>query len=513
MAFCPKQCGSIGRLVHFHKVSLFLFTILFIGIIAFTLQSQAQDQYVPFEDNYPDTGKTTSAPAASSQTQPSSFSGNIVSAIRGSEAPESLDTSAVVNPAQQLIMMQKQMEIIGAEKLPELISTYQSSQQLCKDKQFNAETFCLEHLSPDITKGAAAINTILSGLTTSTSNNCSKIGSAMDLAKGAFSAFGLNCGAQKLMCDSACGKAKTALTQIQSIAEKAEVNPNNPVCMSGEYELMSCLQSFKNTVDPIKVSLKNAVKQELIVSDKRSVAGKVKTCAGYIVPLASSALGIVSMIQKAKEANKCQDDTAATNIAQPTTPILDCSLPENAQMVTCICKNNPRSAGCGTNTTAPQTAKFGGSSASITSTSGTDSGANLSMAGGDPGITQGEFKSSGSSSSPGGASGGGSGLLGGSGSSGGAESGGSGKAGVASKKLNTNIYSSEGGGGGGSMGYGRGVSSTSSMQQYLPGGAKDPTIVANSASKQISSPAGRDNWQKISERYSTSRPSLLGGGE
>jgi hypothetical protein len=125
-----------------------------------------------------------------------------------------------------------------------------------------------------------------------------------------------------------------------------------------------------------------------------------------------------------------------------------------------------------------------------------------------------------SSGSGGGSSGtSGSGGIGGLGSSASQPTAADRKAGAADaskSKLNTNILSGYDGGGGGGGSRGGGGSSSNKDSQYnayLPGGAKDPSrgIASKTfANGEITGSGSKSNWEKVHERYTDNKPTLLG---
>lgn len=409
----------------------------------------------------------------------------------------------------RLNMMGSKGEILNYEPFLAAQKNYEASWNTCVQNQNTAETWCLEQFSPDIKNGAAGIAAILSGVSmqASTADSCSKIGNAANIAKTAFAGFATNCGIQKKRCDSACGAAKAALAKMQTSASQIRVQ-----FVTAGSEAPEINSDRMSRFDAWKTAMTTELAKELKPDDKKSIAGKAKTCASYVAVLSAGAAGLLSALNSAKAAGKCNENTSAS-AAMNLGAELDCSRPENAEKVDCICKNNPRSPGCllsiaGTNSTSTF-----GSPNSVTSTPGAGDARKpeVSLGGtGDPGVAQGVAGSSGGGGLPGAPSGGGGGLGGGSGFGG--EGGGYGRGDGVIKKINTNIYSGENGGGGwsGSGGGGsRNIAGNSQLKAYLPGGSKDPTLGAI-ATKEVSSPAGRSNWEKVTQRYKDNKPSLLG---
>jgi hypothetical protein len=80
--------------------------------------------------------------------------------------------------------------------------------------------------------------------------------------------------------------------------------------------------------------------------------------------------------------------------------------------------------------------------------------------------------------------------------------------------LNTNILSDYDGGGGGARGSGGGGSGGGSgYNAYMPGQRKDPSRALasqNAISSQVTSAGSKSNWEKVTERYTENKPTLMG---
>jgi hypothetical protein len=317
---------------------------------------------------------------------------------------------------------------------------------------------------------------------------CSKMNKAMNIVQTGLTAYSAACGTTKVMCDSACGKASQILVEIRTAAKAIKPLPTPA---SG----VTCAANF--TGDFFK-KVEGILSQETETGDEKAVATKKKTCSGYAASLASAGVGIVQAITSAKQAHACDQKVQAADI---DTGKLDCSKAENAAMPQCICEKNPRATGCSGEVTGNVSSFTGGAKGN----NGATPSSSMSLTGsggktGPDGLQKGDTGGGGGVGAP---VGGTAGNL-----DGGHGVGDAKKDQAVVKKLNTNLYGGEGGGGGGGA-FGRGGNGT--PEKSL---AKDPNFLKQreiaSTRAQVTAPQGKSNWEKVSERYTTQKSSLIG---
>lgn len=391
---------------------------------------------------------------------------------------------------------------------------YMADKPTCVSRHDSAASACLEHLSPNILTGVTALNTLLSTAGgAAVKDSCSGFARAMDLAKAAMTAYTAACGTMKAGCGLSCVSARKSLEAIKSaIASDAST------CAGAmdAFARSNCLQAHAKYKANLG-NLSGAVAEELNQNEKKSIAGKAGLCTEkYANLLTSGITGIISLMNAAKQGDKCAAETDGTGTgdadackvaATANTEACICKVPTAPE---CVCLKNPRNPGC------PGASDNG-------SASGPDSYARLSgnnkttMPDGTQKVDLGGFNKStfemgdrNPTSEANGApppTGGGSAGLGGGGGSG----GGSGGDGAGKKGLNANILGGTGGGGGSWRAGGSGAGANSKYRSYLPGGDKDPNKLAGQQSwtKEVTGQGGKSNWEKVKDRYRDNKNTLL----
>lgn len=359
----------------------------------------------------------------------------------------------------------------------------------CTSKGSLARGVCLTSLNPKIATAASGITALLAAMdaTAGQKDSCEKFGSAMDIAKAAVTAYTGACGAARMYCTSTCGQLTKYITQyVQPDLAKAAT---------------STTESIAAGVDQKTIATYLAMPSEL--------PKQLEQCDKYKLKIASATVGLINIVQSAKGGKNCEDQLAAG----AGDGSLDCSKPENAQVIDCMCRTNPTLAGCaggGAGSNDPYQNLAGDYSESSSSS---DSNVDLSAT---PAVdTTSAFASES-------ASGGAAGFNGGGGGQGGIAGNGSGKAADGGKGtgkgLNKNILSGYEGGSGGGAGGSAGYSDDGYANQFkafMPGGDKDPSRnPANAvfAGGQVTGAGSKSNWEKVSERYQANRPSFIQGG-
>lgn len=404
------------------------------------------------------------------------------------------------------------LEWTQSKKGAELSAKILKAEEQCQSRSNIARKLCLTCTSPEISKAATGIGVAMSALdlTKGQAEACKKFGGVMDIAKAGIAAYNAACGGARMACSMGCEKLNVVLEQ--SIAE-LEVYKK---------EQFSCYAKINATPPPISVSLQ-AQAQECF-SESMNAGFDIKglkqyqasgpkpalvVCDTYKLKLAAGATGLLSIIQKSQAAKTCENQLTADSSSGD----LDCSKPENAKVVECMCRTNPTLAGCaggGSGSNDPYQNLAGDYSESSASS---DSNVDLSAT---PSIdTSSAFASESGS-------GGAAGFNNGGGGQGGIAGNGSGKAAdgskVSARGLNKNILSGYEGGSGGGKGGSSGYSDDGYANQFkafMPGGDKDPSRnPANAvfAGGQVTGAGSKSNWEKVSERYQANRPSFIQGG-
>ncbi|WP_347355886.1 hypothetical protein [Bdellovibrio sp.] len=414
--------------------------------------------------------------------------------------------------------------VVTAPGYETLISSghkYVDNRDNCISRQGKAATACLENLSEDLQTGIASINMLLSTVgSAAVTDTCSTFSKAMDVAKGAMTAYTSACGVMKAGCGWSCVQTRGGLEGLGKGLKASEagttckpiVPPNHP-----QYAQMqaACSTFIADYGAGLKILAAN-IPKDLNAKDKKAVAGKAALCTGkYAMLLASAGTGILSLANSLKQGKDCKDNTDGTGTQVAEAAKDKCEDPANAQLPECICKANPRTPGCAN---SYQKANESGDSR-LTASGGEINPAAIGGKDGPGGLGLGSDSnalgenSAGSGSDSGGMAGapmGGGGGLSGFGGSGGGGAGG--KEEAAKKGLNTDILSGSGGGGGGGFGGYRGAASDSKYRAYLPGGAKDPAqgVAGQQAwTKEVTGQGGKSNWDKIKERYRDNKNTLL----
>lgn|GEM_PF-3236846 len=347
----------------------------------------------------------------------------------------------------------------------------------CANAQKNINMICIGNNNPGIQKAVSAIAAIgTAGL--SITDACSKFNSALKTANDAIIAYNAACAAAGYYCQSTCTTAAGTA--------------------AGEY-----MYEVANADKDVATACGQSMKKNLVDAG-----------IGIAGIAAGSALGASCQNQTTDPSAACTATTAANGSV--TNPLcikgVDCSNAANATNPTCICNSSPNSPGCpgatayGSSYSSPS---FGATTASSNTTatvSPAASGAGLNSA-----LRNAAAPTAADGSTPGG--GGGGGAIAGDGMSAAATAA---KAATADKKnsLNPNILSGfDGDGGGGGSRRGGASGDGSAYRAYMPGAAKDPSRALASqtaAGGQVTSAGSKSNWEKINERYSENKSTLMG---
>lgn len=380
----------------------------------------------------------------------------------------------------------------------------QASIQSCEAASQSAKTACLASLSPKLQGAAALISSLLGtiGMTKSTSETCSKYNNAMKIAETALLAYNTMCTAMQASCESACGATKADLasdgTMFTSHITAWTAKLVGPMALAAKDQIA------KLTADQGSLGTATA-----------AIGKKLVVCQGYKWNLAAAGIGLTNVLKQSAASKTCANATTVADCSKtPYDPScakqMDCGKAENYQQATCICQRNPTAAGC---------AGYSASLAGLPSMSGNmPSGQSpdkpgMPTGGGTDSIPVNVGGTNVGGGGPAGFGGGGGGLGGGGmGADGTGQKGGGVDGAKKEKGLNANILGGYDGGGGGGAGGSRSSASVpdSAYKAYLPGGAKDPGSSAKVfGNGQVTGSGSKSNWEKVSERYSEARASLV----
>lgn len=398
---------------------------------------------------------------------------------------------------------------------------YATDKPTCVSRHSSAASACLESLSPNLLAGVTTLNTLLSTVGSAAVNDsCSSFAKAMNLAKGAMTAYTAACGVMKAGCGLSCVSARTSLDKIEAAVTAdagkvtcvPKVPPTNPDYGLHQANCTTWLTNYNSAM----TQLKSAAALELNKATKQSMAGKASLCTEKYAQLVTSGLsGIISLMNSAKQGNKCDQQTAATEtdvcktVAGASTEACVCKV-ETSQA--CICLKNPRLPGCGSGLAEANQGggnNYAGLGANDKTNASVNGGSDLTgLDGNSFGIQQAERNPTSASGAPP-PTGSSAGIGGGGGGSGGGGDGGPG----AKKGLNANILGGASGGGGGGWNSGGGSSAANSKyRSYLPGGANDPNkgMAGQQAwTKEVTGQGGKSNFEKVKDRYRDNKNSLL----
>lgn len=406
-------------------------------------------------------------------------------------------------------------QLINDKNLVEGLNEFLGSYESCHSSQNTAASICLECNNGSLAGSLSTVNGLLSVAGASgVADACSTMGKAMNIASTALTAFSTACTAVKSGCALTCRSANKGLEKIKKWKPQVRVNCVGNPNYSNQGEVRNACERKVKALEISLNRIEQAITKELANDIKLgTVGGKYERCWSEYGKIAVSAIaGAAQMLNHKKQADACEKETRAEAVAAAAA--LDCNDAKNANNTECICKLNPRNAGCsaaaadysGSDFDGRLPSNVGGSTNTdipkINANAGGSGASDLLSAAGD-----GRSPRGGAGMAAGGGGGGFGGGSGGGGDAGAAAAAGPGEA------LPEYGDMGVGGGGGGSWDSGAGYAAEESeLEQYLPGGEGDPN--ANMAGldfpTDVTTEAGKSNWEKVRERYSERHKSLLG---
>lgn len=500
-----------------------LYSSLFIFIISLTpvLQAEVEAEQAPA----PVETRTlsTSSPTSSSSTSDSSAPASLA----GSAQNQSIQTSVGMSQLKNLTCDELMHSI--STKLKTACNTLKEEAASCSGKYDTAAPICNTESNPDLLSTITKVQALM-GAAQGLMNSCNNFGKAMNIAKMGMAGYSMACGALQKACDMSCSKATTSLANYESTSlatqkqlttcytenealYKKSLTTTPPIPnIAAKEEAEKCandLMYIQSNLDPIA--------QKDKATTGITVAAKAKVCKVDMTTLLGMAvINLGSLAQSKAMSDQCEKDSKSNSAATATAATdttVDCALAANADKPICICKANPRLKGCegvSTSLATNSTMSTGGSGSTSGKglsggvNNGTDSAINKQF----PSDLAKTNKNDGTSSG-----GGGSGA-----SSAGLSPSSDGTVGNAEAQLgknsagNANILSGEasGGGGGYRFGFGGGSSAARNLARNVAGttGAKGK-LSAMDWTNQVTSNAGKSNFDKIKVRYIENRTSLL----
>ncbi|MBL7544740.1 MAG: hypothetical protein JNL11_13065 [Bdellovibrionaceae bacterium] len=397
-----------------------------------------------------------------------------------------------------------------------------------------------------------ALMSVAAGVT----NACNNFGKAMNIAKMAMSAYTVGCSAAQIACSSKCNAAMKAFSAFEVAADKfataASTTCVTDVSIACAENAANCpLTSKCPTAETETKALIGTLQPEKAIAGA-STASKVKICKVSIPALLGSAvinIGSLAMAQGQSEqckkdaeaekarklaeascenvANKSRADCACSieankNISyclEEAAKYVDCGKTENTDKPICICKANPRLAGCeGISTALATNSVLGsGNGSSLGSARGPSGTVNNSPTPATVGTNQFPLNKSGNGTDGAASGSGGYGSSAGLSDSGGSATGKAAAAGAGTGSgLSANILDSGGGGGGGGFrsGFGGGDYSAnyrSQLKAFANKNGISPKLAGNSWGAQVTGTGSKSNFEKVKAIYQENKITLLGG--
>lgn len=399
------------------------------------------------------------------------------------------------------------------------LNNYKSSSEKCYDVQQKAKYICREETNPQLKSNLATINSVLSvANASSVVDKCSSIGKIMDIAQKGLTLYTTACGALQAGCSMSCKSAYNTLSTIlekkekwvteidnahfddQSfIDENINKSASNPQLLQFWNSELVKLNSLRNKVRAALDSFERQAATDFKKSNGTTAYRLEKCDKDYPALLASAGLGILSTINSAKQANNCKCDAGG---CAPAVAQLDCNGKDSAKQE-CICQLNPRMQGCPGADVQGKIAFGGGTNGPAKSNLKTDANTGDLNLGDD--AQKSPEKTETVKGDIAGAPTGGSGM-----GDGGSLGGGSAGGGSAGKNLKPgSVLEGYGGGGGGA--YGSYNSQLAALASKL-GIAKpvERNVAGEAWTKQVTTSAGKSNWEKVKDRYNDNQTTLIG---
>ncbi len=357
----------------------------------------------------------------------------------------------------------------------------------CRQAGVGAQSLCIEGCNSNLLSTVSRAGGLMSGLAgaSGTESTCKTMNMISELLNGGVTAMAAACATSQTRCKSSCGDVKTKAQAALEAINKLKL-PDSP----GE----QCKDAAK-VITQLKPRLSEPINTEMRGSGNTTGALLNQCQQQFSKQLTNAMMSSLQMVGAILNSKSCEQLSTAG------TPVNDCTNPANALTQACVCAATPTANGCSPTLAfrPPGSGNNDGfNSGAPTTLPGADGGGGVGF-GGDTAFAPGGKGNPGSAPTGFGGTAGAGALAG---------QGADPKGGAAGTGLNGNILSGERGGSGGGGGYGAlGNNEPKAIAARLgvraPGSFQAPTKV------EVTGAGGRDNWQKISERYTQVRGSLL----
>lgn len=405
---------------------------------------------------------------------------------------------------------------------------YKNSVVSCHNRQVFAAKICLSEENQGLQDTINVLTGVggLQQFVASTNAACNKTKSTLDIVHKAMNVYQTTCTAARSSCMLPCVSAVSGLKTLLAIASGAQVGheyvtavKNAKIKFPANAALIAQQDQANRQIFARRLSSLNAVlAKDSEPKTNGSTAFRHSKCdRKYGQLLGSAALGIVGIVKAAEAAKKCEEQTAG---AAGLPLDQKCKLDAHKNTQECLCFFSPRTPGCNNSL-----AKSGSTASAVSLNSGEED----SLQGRGPSSAArptfnsdnlnpiGDSPSGGPSAKAAGVAGaGGSGF---SGSGGGLDGGAYGDPGSPTE-YNSGFTGGDGGFGGGGGGSWGGWSSSQNegeggLSSFVPGGTNDPNSAhavtgGDLPSPEVTSQGGKSNWEKVRERYSNAKGSLIG---
>lgn len=373
------------------------------------------------------------------------------------------------------------------------ITSLESAWNECVGKNHEAQNACLEGCSKELQTGVDTANKSAQAINTAggaSNQTCNQFGDIMRGLQGAFTLFSGACAMTKKSCDSSCGNSVSVLKQL-----KEAISTGATRCGVSA----PCKSAYAKAAT--KAGLLGLIEKELgSASGYRSQQANATQCdKDFAQRLAGAGTSMAALLGSMMAAKGCNQQTAAA--AAAGTGAIDCTLPENQSQMTCVCQREPRTPGCNNNLSEQQQAQNFGTNDSKAKDSATATPTTDAVDPRSPASTAGG--SSGDAGMGSGYAGSGAGGNGGVNNKDGAQAN--------TRTIpNSNVLGGVDSGSGGASGFSFSSSSKSAMRDFLPGHSRDPRAISGQYSiPDVTGAGGRNNWDKVRERYKDNRGSLI----
>lgn len=440
----------------------------------------------------------------------------------------------------------------------------------CQESKISTDTHCMESNNKEMNQFMSTVGSVSDMTGMAMSASCSKLANLMHMGQAAQAAFRTNCGFQKSNCVDKCTEAEKTLSKISfeydSISRVIVKSPSSKYdldhitnCTEFSNDGAESYKKYSFIENPSPTDTHNSfeecnnakLKEEAKIKanedlDNSFRDGKSKITEAMIDPNSPAALkrscintqqevtakvgmNLMSLMSAMQKNTMCAKQLKG--LADTGLGVDDCILKGTCpppQAAPDVCKDpqykdsNFCKPVAGMNGDTKGFNNLGGGAVPPIGGPpnldlGSKSLSDLDLSGGgnpldpnDPNSALnkiGDSPTSKSAGVPNGGGGGGLNLPGGGGGGGPNPRGGA--RGLSSDSISPTGSPSYSGGGGGMGGFGNSNDKKDNLQQYLPGGSKDPQLTKNVSIEGITSPSGLTLFEKVSRGYKNTRSSLI----